>query len=167
MADRIPLSRAKEIARHHGYHQVIVYARRVGLGGVEWVTTYGIDKLHCAAAARIGKALGEHVIKPIEDLTARAEAAERRVALLEADLAELRKDKDRLDWLDACNARLNARYGTNYGWSVILSHNVTRLMLGHMVVDLHDSEGGVAKLPSCRAAIDERRRRLSEGRFDA
>lgn len=167
MADRIPISRAKEIARHHGYHQVIVYARRVGLGGTEWVTTYGIDKLHCAAAARIGKALGEHVVKPIEYLTARAEAAESRVAGLEAELAALREDKSRLDWLDACNARLNARYGTDYGWSLVLNHNVTRLMLGHMVVDLHDSEGGNAKLRSCRLAIDERRRRLSEGRVDA
>lgn len=79
---------------------------------------------------------------------------EERVKALEAD-------KARLDFLDACNAALNRRYGTNYGWSLVLSHNVTRLMLGRWLeVDLHDSEGGKAKLPSCRGAIDREMTRI-------
>jgi hypothetical protein len=72
-------------------------------------------------------------------------------------------DRARLDFLDACNRRLNERYGTNYGWKLILNHNVTRLMLNdhQMSVDLHDSEGGNRKLPSCRDAIDERMREFA------
>lgn len=64
-------------------------------------------------------------------------------------------DKDRLDFLDRCNLRLNERYGTNYRWELILNHNVTRLMLGGLlVVDLNDS--AALGLASCRAAIDAR-----------
>lgn len=109
MADRIPIKRAEEIAKAHGYHQVIVYARRVGEPGQEWVTTYGIDKTHCAAAARIGDAIGRQVVQPLEELLARAEKAE-------AELASTKRDKERLDFLDRCNAALNERYGTSYGW---------------------------------------------------
>ena len=76
MADRIPISRAQDLAKAHGYEQIIIYARRTGEPGLEWVTTYGIDKTHCAAAARIGDAIGRQVVKPLEELTARAEAAE-------------------------------------------------------------------------------------------
>jgi len=83
------------------------------------------------------------------------------IETLAAALVEARKDTARLDYLDRCNERLNATYGTNYGWSLILNHNVNRLMLGHMLVDLHDSEGGKSKLPSCRAAIDARIEALS------
>lgn len=77
MADRIPIKRAEEIAKAHGYDQVIVYARRVGTPGQEWVTTYGIDKTHCAAAARIGEVIGQQVVKPLAELTTRTESAER------------------------------------------------------------------------------------------
>lgn len=72
------------------------------------------------------------------------------------EVERLRADRDRLDFLDHCNAALNAKYGIHYRWRLTLNHNVSRLMLGGMV-DLHDSEGGNAGLPSCRAAIDERR----------
>jgi hypothetical protein len=82
-----------------------------------------------------------------------------RIATLEAKLARAEQDTARLDFLDECNTRLNAKYGTEYGWRLILNHNVNRLMLGpRMDVDLHDSEGGNKKLRSCRAAIDERLR---------
>ncbi len=99
----------------------------------------------------------------------RAEAAEDRasklqgtVDTLESQIAELRKDRERLDFLDQCNKRLNARYGTDYGWQLILNHNVNRLMLGNqMNVDLHDSHGGKGKLPSCRAAIDKEMERAA------
>lgn len=84
-----------------------------------------------------------------------------------AEITALRRDKARLDFLDRCNARLNAHYGTNYGWGLILNHNVTRLMLapprGEMAVDLNDAVGGNAKLPSCRDAIDRQMRPADGG----
>ena len=83
-----------------------------------------------------------------------------RAALV--DDAKASADSARLDWLDARNASLNNHYGTNYGWRLILSPNVVRLMRdGHASVsgyltdiDLHDSEGGTRKARSCRDAID-------------
>ncbi len=82
---------------------------------------------------------------------------------LRAEVERLRADKERLDWLDGMNRALNGRYGTQYGWRLVTNHNVNRLFLGHMVVDLHDSEGGAAKQPSCRDAIDAHRRSLARG----
>lgn len=71
------------------------------------------------------------------------------------------KDKQRLDFLDECNRRLNDYYGTNYGWELILNHNVTRLMSGSLQrIDLNDAAGGNAKLASCRAAIDKQMKAL-------
>jgi hypothetical protein len=61
-------------------------------------------------------------------------------------------DKDRLDFLDRCNARLNAKYGTTYRWKLILNHNVNRLFIGDLAVDLNDQAPD--GLPSCREAID-------------
>jgi len=71
---------------------------------------------------------------------------------LVAERDEARKDTERLDFLDRCNATLNAHYGTTYRWELILNGNVNRLMLGHMVVDLNDQKAG--GLASCRDAID-------------
>ena len=51
---RIPIKAAERIAKDYGYDQVIVYARRVGAGGGEHMTTYGVNKIHCDVAARIG-----------------------------------------------------------------------------------------------------------------
>lgn len=87
-ADRIPIVSAKSIAQAHGYDQVIIYARRVGEPGQEWVTTYGRGKEHCAAAARIGDAIGRQVVEPLRELTARAERAERELAACRAEIAE-------------------------------------------------------------------------------
>lgn len=67
-------------------------------------------------------------------------------------LEELERDKARLDFLDEANARLNAQYGTDYRWTLIMNHNVIRLMLGHLLVDLNDTDA--RGLPSCRDAID-------------
>ncbi|PWU30123.1 hypothetical protein DK254_08350 [Pseudomonas sp. RW407] len=72
-------------------------------------------------------------------------------ALIE-EIAALRKDKARLDRLDQLNSALNAKYGTTYRWQVIVNHNVNRLMLGHLNIDLHDSAAN--GLPSCRDALD-------------
>lgn len=103
MADRIPIKRAEEIAKAHGYDQVIIYARRVGEPGQEWVTTYGVDKTHCAAAARIGDAIGRQVVTPLEELSDRAENAEREHAQVMTALlgkaARIRALEDRYeDW---------------------------------------------------------------------
>jgi len=56
----IPISMGKHIADEYGYDQVVIYARRVGekpdpCG--EHMTTYGINKVHCDVAARMGKTL--------------------------------------------------------------------------------------------------------------
>lgn len=53
----IPISAAKHIAKEYGYDQVIIYARKVGESPDphgEHMTTYGVDKVHCDVAARIG-----------------------------------------------------------------------------------------------------------------
>lgn len=53
----IPISAAKAIAENYGYDQVIIYARKVGDDPAphgEHMTTYGVNRQHCDAAARIG-----------------------------------------------------------------------------------------------------------------
>ncbi|MDX3993030.1 hypothetical protein QYP02_08300 [Pseudomonas aeruginosa] len=71
---------------------------------------------------------------------------------LREEVAALRKDKARLDRLDQLNVALNAKYGTTYQWQVIVNHNINRLMLGHLQIDLNDS--AAFGLPSCRDALD-------------
>jgi hypothetical protein len=91
------------------------------------------------------------------DLVSWQTAAKERIRWLSVQLAALLADKARLDYLDRCNAALNAHYGTTYSWKLIQSHNVNRLMLGNSYdVDLNDSQPN--GLPSCRDAIDERMR---------
>jgi hypothetical protein len=75
---------------------------------------------------------------------------------------ELKKDKKRLDYLEKAHIALNKRYGTNYGWELIINHNVIRCIAGHSHpddglpgVDLNDAKGGYAKLSTCREAIDK------------
>lgn len=88
-----------------------------------------------------------------------ARAADKaRIAELEAERAELIRDKAKLDFLDRMNAALNQRYGTSYKWKLILSPNVTRLMSGRQMsghvgdIDLNDAEAFGTE--SCRDAID-------------
>ena len=50
----IPIKAGERIAKLYGYHQVVIIARRVGAGGIEHVTTYGVDKENCDVAARMG-----------------------------------------------------------------------------------------------------------------
>ena len=56
---RIPIAAAKRIAEEYGYDQVVIVARKVGDAseGQEWMTTYGVTKVHCGVAARIGNFL--------------------------------------------------------------------------------------------------------------
>ena len=49
---RIPIAAARRVAEQYGCDQVVIIARKVG--GSEHVTTYGVDKINCYVAARIG-----------------------------------------------------------------------------------------------------------------
>jgi len=63
---RIPITAAKRIAESYGYDQVIIYARKVGESPDphgEHLTTYGINKVHCDIAARIGSYLKREILK--------------------------------------------------------------------------------------------------------
>ena len=59
----IPISAAKAIAESYGYDQVIIIARKVGEGGHEHCTTYGVNKEHCDVAARCGDFLKYEVME--------------------------------------------------------------------------------------------------------
>lgn len=57
---RIPIAAARRIAEAYGYDQVVIYGRRVGLSpdpSGEHLTTYGVDRVHCEVAARMGRTL--------------------------------------------------------------------------------------------------------------
>lgn len=76
-------------------------------------------------------------------------------------IKKLAADAERLDWLDSMNSALNERNGTVYGWKLILSPNIVRLLAEHYAegrkghIDLNDAN---ARMPtSCRAAIDKAR----------
>ncbi|MGH1447397.1 MAG: hypothetical protein ACRBBO_15290 [Cognatishimia sp.] len=60
---KLPIKAAREIAKTHGWDQVIVVARKVGDDGYEHVVTYGKDAAHCEAAARAGNAIKHHLMK--------------------------------------------------------------------------------------------------------
>ena len=52
----IPITAARSIAEQYGYDQVVIIARKVGEAPDcgEHLTTYGVNKEHCAAPAKIG-----------------------------------------------------------------------------------------------------------------
>ena len=54
---RVPVEAAKRIAKKYNYDQVIILCRRPGTEGTGWITTYGVNKDHCNAAANIGNAM--------------------------------------------------------------------------------------------------------------
>ena len=78
-------------------------------------------------------------------------------------LRQLLADSNRLDFLDQCNAALNAKHGTHYGWTMVMNHNVNRIMTEkrHLAIDLNDMEAHGA--PSCRLAIDKQIARIGQG----
>lgn len=88
-------------------------------------------------------------------------------ALKSSPLPMANEDRERLDFLDRLNAALNKRYGTAYGWKLILSPNVVRLMSGRQEkgyvgdIDLNDSGCRHESFSSCRAAIDAARKAKS------
>lgn len=85
-----------------------------------------------------------------------------QIERLGCENAALLEDKARLDWLEKQRTALNAHTGSRYGWQLVQSHLVNRLMLptpevGEMAgVDLHDT-GPMAD--DVRAAIDRARNR--------
>lgn len=59
---RIPVSAAEVVAKKYGYDQVIIIGRKVGADPEphgEHLTTYGVNKEHCKAAAKVGDRLKE------------------------------------------------------------------------------------------------------------
>lgn len=63
---RIPIKAAEHIAKEYGYDQIIIYARKVGSDPEphgEHLTTYGVTKVHCVIAAKIGKHLKYDIFK--------------------------------------------------------------------------------------------------------
>jgi hypothetical protein len=98
-----------------------------------------------------------HLTQNTTDHRAAADAIDTLLAALEAAAA----DKRRLDFLDKLNAKLNEHYGTTYGWKLILSPNIVRLMSGNHHrgfvgdIDLNDANCGLTSFDSCRKAIDE------------
>ena len=79
------------------------------------------------------------------------------VPIEESELAALRADRNRLNWLEKCRVALNAHCQSSYGWEVIRSHNVNRIMVrspfhGEIAaVDVNDAAVGGRDV---RAAID-------------
>lgn len=66
----IPIAAAERIAKDYGYDQVVIIARRVGEPPAphgEHVTTYGVDREHCASAALQGRALRRFMGWPNEE----------------------------------------------------------------------------------------------------
>jgi hypothetical protein len=65
-----------------------------------------------------------------------------------------------LDFLEKCHTLLNESYQTDYGWEIIINHNVVRMMMdkrgGIWDLDLNDACGGNAKIKTCRLAIDKK-----------
>jgi hypothetical protein len=59
----IPIKAAKHIAVKYGYEQIVILGRKTGQGGREHVTTYGINKLHCSIAAKMGNFLKYKIMK--------------------------------------------------------------------------------------------------------
>lgn len=92
------------------------------------------------------------------NLIALAPALARAYIAQAEELERLRADKHRLDFMDACNVRLNERYETTYGWKFHFNHNRVRLGLdgqrfaGWDEFALVDSNFPAKNI---RAAIDE------------
>lgn len=56
----IPISAAQNVAKKYGFDQIIIIGRKVG--SHEHVTTYGVDKENCDAAALAGDHLKYNVM---------------------------------------------------------------------------------------------------------
>jgi hypothetical protein len=140
----------------YGEHSIIEDADPDG----EWVKYEDADALKAETARLAREALA--IDGQLHDALARVANAEADREALRVALTEAGEDTDRLDFLDRCNERLNTHYGTTYRWELILNHNVNRLMLGPIDVDLNDAKAH--GLPSCRDAIDGEMKRVAAAR---
>lgn len=59
---RIPIAAAQRVAEQYGYDQVVIIARKVGDDSGEHVVTYGVDKVNCDVAGRIGTFLKSKIM---------------------------------------------------------------------------------------------------------
>lgn len=124
-----------------------------------------VAALGCAPDEVIEGAFGADVLTALQALRKVGgwlEADEEQVVAERDRQQRLEADKARLDFLDEANARLNARFGTKYRWELIMNHNVNRLMIGQLDVDLQDAAPNGLK--SCRDAIDLRIREVEAAR---
>ena len=104
----ILIGAAKRIADEFGYDQVVVMARKIGEGGGEHVTTYGVDKEHCDMAARMGNFLKHRIMGwPLDEPCACAagqwnydmeEAPKGKAILLKRRSASVKRKFDILVW---------------------------------------------------------------------
>jgi hypothetical protein len=77
----IPIAAGKEIAEAYGYDQVLILARKVG--NREHVTTFGVDKVNCVVAARMGDFLKHKLMGwPRDDAAAAPERVGEIISLL-------------------------------------------------------------------------------------
>lgn len=61
----IPIAAAEMLAKQYGYDQVVIFARKVGEEPDphgKHLTTYGINKVHCAVAAQLGMYLKTKIL---------------------------------------------------------------------------------------------------------
>ncbi|VWB08530.1 hypothetical protein [Burkholderia lata] len=106
------------------------------------------------------------------NLALEANRAANAIDTLLSELEAREADRRRLDFLDRMNIALNKHYGTQYGWKLILSPNIVRLMSGRHHggfvgdVDLNDANSGLSSFDSCRKAIDEALAQRQEGEDD-
>lgn len=74
------------------------------------------------------------------------------ISISKAEYDSLVKDQQRLDWLEARRVALNKHSGTDYGWTFVASHNVTRLFVRDVnTIDLNDAK---ARGGDIRTAVD-------------
>ncbi|MCA7962542.1 hypothetical protein LGM54_06190 [Burkholderia cenocepacia] len=113
------------------------------------------------AAAAFQQAVLDPENQPSQHGTILLDMHKKEVTRLRAELEAREADRRRLDFLDRMNGALNKHYGTKYGWKLILSPNIVRLMSGrHHAgfvgdIDLNDANSGLSSFDSCRKAIDE------------
>lgn len=134
------------------------------LAALERLRAFVADELECREYSFAGgdpDSKEQSYIADAREALADVEALIAAFPKAKADLAAAREDSARLDFLDRLNAALNKRTNTTYRWQLIFNHNITRLMLGGLLVDLNDvKHNGLA---SCRDAIDAKRREPNRG----
>lgn len=104
----------------------------------ETATSLNAEMDEQAIAKMLGGQLGKSCRKIIAE----------RVPELISENAALRKDKARLDWLDAANQALNEAHGTKYGWKYDANHNRCQIAINDHNIPAH----------SIRQAIDAARK---------